>query len=288
MEGAKRLEKDLFVVARDIDGEALNVFLANKNKGTINVCVSKLPEMGDHGDYMIEDICTMTGANVMSLRTGSSNFSTTLFGHCSYIQCNDETTIFKGGAGKKEDVDLKIKDITTIISESKVDQEKDFHKKRLAAITGGIGEVRIWANSEVEIKELADRVDDAIHATKAAMEEGVVAGGGVTLAHCKSVLFNRHEGRGFKDGEECGYKLVVDCLDVPYLTILENAGIHLGEDVSTPTYPMGINVQSNKSANMIESGIIDPKKVVRVCIENSVSVAATFLTTETAIIEYND
>jgi chaperonin GroEL len=291
MEGAKRTGKDLYILTKGIEGEALNVILANKNKGNLNVCVSVLPELEDHGDHMIEDVCVRTGASVMSLRKGTSIFDISLFGHCNYLQSTDESTIIKGGKGAKEDVDKRIEELSNIVEDTQVDYKKDYYAARLAALMGGVGVVKIWANSDVEIRELADRVDDAIHATKAAMEEGIVAGGGVTLKHCKEELKYGHKNLDAKLGEKVGYQLVVECLDMPYKTILQNAGIEVKKSFlpwgrkEAQCYPMGYNVQNNTEVDMIQEGIIDPKKVTRVCIENSVSVAAAFLTIETAIIE---
>jgi len=293
MDGAKRVNKELLILAKGIEGEALNVLLANKNKGNVSVSVAVLPEMAEQSDHMIEDICVTTGATVMSLREGTSIFHTDLFGRCEYVQSTEEYTILKGGAGSKEKIDKRIKELSELADETKVDYKKDYYLARLAALMGGVGVVKIWANSDVEIRELADRVDDAIHATKAAMEEGIVAGGGITLKHCKSLLLGGHKGLDARAGERVGYKLVIDCLDVPYQTILSNAGISYKKQwwrLSTDDqpYPIGTNVKENKLCDMISEGIVDPKKVTRICLENSVSVAAAFLTIETAIIQADE
>lgn len=294
MNGAKQLGKSLLVLGKTIEGEAYNAFISNHQQGNINVCVAKIPDFGNNSEYMIEDIAAFTGAKIMSVRKGNTRFNPNLFGLCDHVQVDEDKTIMKGGRGDTAEINKRCEDIKAQIEESNIPAEKEFFKTRLARLAGGVGVIRIYTNSEVETNELKDRVDDAIHATLAAMMEGVVAGGGVALKHCYSVLKSRKQSTPMTAAESIGYKIVLDSLMTPYFTILKNAGVttrrkplltrlfsYAGDDMK---YPNGINVKTNERVDMIEAGIIDPTKVIRVCLENAVSISATFLTTEAAII----
>lgn len=281
-------KKELVIVAEDIEGDALATFVVNKLRGTFNVLGIKAPGYGDRKKEMLADIATVIGAQVISSETGVTfeNATLSMLGKASRVVATKDTTVFVGGKGKKADITSRIAQLQTLAenTSSRFDQEK--LEERIAKLSGGVAVIRVGAATETEMKYLKDKIDDAVKATKAAMEEGIVAGGGTALAKVSKKL----AGANLKmtTDEQVGYDIVVRALEQPLRQIALNCG---KDDASV----IVSKVQAGKSAagydavedeiveDMLAEGIIDPVKVTRGAVENAVSAAAMLLTTEVAV-----
>lgn len=282
-------KKELVIIADDVEGDALTTFVVNKLRGTFNVLAVKAPGFGDRKKEMLADIAAVAGGQVISSDTGLTfeNATLSMLGKASRVVATKDTTVFVGGKGKKADIAARVAQLTALAegSSSKFDKEKI--EERIAKLSGGVAVIRVGAATETEMKYLKDKIDDAVKATKAAMEEGVVAGGGTALAKVAKAMANGAD-KSIVGDERVGYDIVVRALEQPLRQIALNCG---KDDVSEIVR----NVQSGKLnagydaakdemvEDMLEAGIIDPVKVTKKAVENAVSAAAILLTTEAAV-----
>lgn len=288
LEGIVKVSKDLVFISDDIDGEALATLIVNKLRGTLNVIAIKAPGFGDRRKEMLQDIAILTGANYISEETGRKLDSVTVedLGSADRVIAGKEESIIIGGHGKKGEVAGRIESLKKEIEKTTSDYDKEKLEERLAKLSGGVAVVSVGAATEVEMKEKKHRVTDAYEATKAALEEGIVVGGGIALLRARKVLSSAK-----KDGDVAtGYKIVYDALDKPVRAIVANAGADAGyvvaeiekksgEDATT----YGWDALAGEFGDLVKKGIIDPAKVTRSALQNAASVATMVLTTEALI-----
>lgn len=280
----------LLIIARNIEGEALSTLLMNKVKHQMPFVVVKAPGFGTAITEILEDICIVTGAALISDDHGLNvkNANIDHVGICEKVIVTKDRTVLIGGHGNQAAIDNRYKMLETLVSEAKSEREASPYQRRLSAMRDGVGIVYVGGTTDVEAGEKKDRIDDAICATKAALEEGVVAGGGVTYLKCVDTIqvknkLGSHKILTENKGEEIGIEILMHALQSPFNQIMDNAGLDTKDiysRLSKLNYPMGYDLKSNQFVNMIEAGIIDPAKVSRVALENAVSVACAVLTSE--------
>lgn len=279
--------KSLLIISEEVEGEALATLVVNKLRGSLKIAAVKAPGFGDRRKAMLEDIAILTGGQVVSEERGFNmdNVTIEMLGRAEKVTIDKDNTTIVNGAGNEEEIKGRVNQIKAQMETTTSDYDKEKLQERLAKLAGGVAVLYVGAASEVEMKEKKDRVDDALHATRAAVEEGIVAGGGVALVRAISALDNLS---GANQDESTGIKIVKRAIEEPLRQIVANAG---GEGsvivakVAEGSGDFGYNAKSDEYVNMLEAGIIDPTKVTRVALENAASVSGMLLTTECVITE---
>jgi chaperonin GroEL len=290
LEACSSQNKNLLIIADDIGGEALSTLVVNKMRGNLGVVAVNAPEFGDRKKAVLEDIAVLTGATVISTERGMrlDKFQSDWFGEAKKVTVSKDSTTIIDAKGSEEAITARVEEIKTQIDDSKSPYETETLQDRLARFIGGVAIVYVGGHTEVEMKEKKDRVDDALHATKAALEEGILPGGGIALLNASIMLT---EIIGSKPEEyQTGYDIVISAIERPFYKILINGGYKndrigdIEQEIKESGYLWsGYNPRSEEFVDMFNSGIIDPTKVTRLALENAASVAGTMLITEAVI-----
>ncbi|QQR77277.1 MAG: chaperonin GroEL [Candidatus Moraniibacteriota bacterium] len=287
-------KKEFVIIAEEVEGEALAMLVVNKLRGTLNVLAVKAPEFGDSRKAMLEDIAILTGGQVISKDKGMKleSVDISMLGQAQKVIATKDDTTIVGGKGTKKSIEARIAQLKSLIEQTDSEYDREKLKKRMAKLSGGVAVVRVGAATETELTYMKHKMEDALAATKAAVEEGIVSGGGTAFAKAVATLSDQMKKRDFDNHEfRAGYETLLKALNEPLRQIVRNAGeqdaaVVLSEVVSEKGANYGYNAATNSyESDMIKAGIIDPLKVTRTALENAVSVAALLLTTEAAVVD---
>ena len=288
LENVSQQNKSLFIIAEDIDGEALAAMIVNKMRGILKCCAVKAPDFGERRTHILEDIASLTGGTVISKQKGMRLDKITFeqLGSARGVTVEKEKTTIVDGKGDEEVILKRLEEIKYQIEKSESNYALELLQGRLAKMAGGVAVINVGGFTETEMKERKDRVDDALHATRAALDEGIVAGGGIALLEAKNKYLKDPRNWNDKD-EQLGAEILLNAIEKPFIQILKNAGIEKYHSILSAVEHdfKGYNIQTESYVDMIEEGIIDPTKVTRTALENAVSVAGTMLITECTIVD---